>query len=112
MRYDDNDGTEWKAIRTDRGSMLLYNLTVCWSAGGRRFFRRRGETGDGQTLPLLRTPCSARPHSDGAISQADVGEFNNITDQHPDVVASIAQMMEEAHVENPFWKSNHNSSEK
>ena len=38
---------------------------------------------------------------------ADQGESENLASKHPEVVDKIKQMMQEAHVPNPFWdKSN------
>lgn len=34
---------------------------------------------------------------------ADEGEQNNLAQQHPEVVEEIHQMMQDAHVKNPFW---------
>ena len=43
---------------------------------------------------------------------ADVSESVNVAAKFPDVVKQIVALMEESHVENPYWKSNHNSSDK
>ena len=37
--------------------------------------------------------------------QADIGETTDVAESHPDVVQRIAAMMEQQHVENPYWPS-------
>jgi len=63
LRHDDSDGTEWKAIRVDRGPLLLWNLT------------------------------------------ADPSESVDVAASFAHVTKRIADMMEEAHVENLHWPS-------
>jgi len=69
LRFDRNNH-QWKAIRSNRDSILLFDLSV------------------------------------------DESESNNLAKKYSDIVTDAISMMEEAHVEDPYWKSAQNKSDK
>ena len=65
------------------------------------------EHGSAQAVRAVRWKAVRQPAFTGEIQlfdlEADIGEANDVADQHPDVVAKMRTIMNQAHVPDPHW---------
>lgn len=69
------------------------------------FYERGGKRAVRQNQwKAVRLPWNAKASTELYDLSVDLGESNNIADQHPDVVKRMNSLMQQAHTEHPNWK--------